>query len=98
MGAKKYANYMSYYSQAHEAILKQIQEDREQQKLRRQGHAAATTGQATGSTPSTSSSVEDKPPPEKKIDNAALLQVHVNVIGVVVLRYIFALRTSSFHG
>ena len=67
----------TFYNQAHEAVLKQIQEDREQQKLRRQGHTAAASSHTTSSPLSTSSATEDKPSPEKKIDDTALLQVWI---------------------
>ena len=67
--------YKDYYLfQAHEAILKQIQEDREQQRIRRQGQSSASTSTTASATVSRAPA-EDKPPPEKKLDDTALLQV-----------------------
>ena len=71
-----FQNFESYLLpiQAHDAILKQIQDDREQQKLRRQGKLSAATS-STVTASASNAAADDKPPPEKKIDDTALLQV-----------------------
>ena len=84
--------------QAHDAILKQIQDDREQQKLRRQGKLSAATS-CTVTASASNAAADDKPPPEKKIDDTALLQVvvHWNYSNFLIFQPLEVVHKYQFH-